>query len=61
MPIIQYAIAHRQALFEAAIAAHAIATVVVNLTPTPKDDELLARLYRALEVLAGIITPMAKR
>ena len=61
MPTIRYVIAHHQELFETAIAAHAIATVVVNLTPTPKDDELLARLYRALEILAGIITPMAKR
>lgn len=61
MPIIQYVITHHQELFETAIAAHAIATVLVNLTPTPKDDELLARLYRALEILAGIITPMAKR
>jgi hypothetical protein len=42
--------------------------VVVNMTPTPKDDEALStyrklavKSYRALEILAGIITPLAKR
>jgi hypothetical protein len=51
-----------------AVAVHGVAVVVVNLTSTPKDDEALAtyrrlavKSYRALEILAGIITPLAKR
>ncbi len=51
-----------------AVAIHGVAVVVVNLTPTPKDDEALdtyrrlaVKSYRALEILAGIITPLAKR
>lgn len=47
--------------------AHAVAVVIVNLTPTPHDDEALGTFdravvkgYRALEVLAGIITKLAK-
>jgi hypothetical protein len=51
-----------------AIAIHGVAVVVVNLTPTPKDNEALdsysrlaVKLYRALEILAGIISPLAKR
>lgn len=51
-----------------AIAIHGVAVVVVNLTPTPKDDEALntysrlaVKLYRAMEILAGIISPLAKR
>lgn len=51
-----------------ALAVHGVAVAVVNLTPTPKDNEALAtgtrmgvKLYRALEILAGIITPLAKR
>jgi hypothetical protein len=51
-----------------AVAVHGVAVVVVNLTPTPKDDEALdtyrrlaVKSYRALEILAGIITPLAKR
>jgi hypothetical protein len=51
-----------------AIALHGVALVIVNLTPTPKDDEALGTLsvlavksYRVLELLAGIVTPLAKR
>jgi hypothetical protein len=50
------------------VAVHGVAVVVVNMTPTPKDDEALStyrklavKSYRALEILAGIITPLAKR
>ena len=49
-------------------AAHALALAIVNLTPTPKDDEALdaitkvgVKAYRAIEILAGIIGPLAKR
>jgi hypothetical protein len=51
-----------------AIAIHGAAVIVVNLTPTPKDNEALdtysrmaVKLYRAIEILAGIISPLAKR
>ena len=68
MPIISYLIDNRRELFEVAIAAHATAVLIVNLTPTPRDDEaagaagvMIRQAYRALEVLAGIVFPMAKR
>jgi len=51
-----------------AIAIHGLALAIVNLTPTPKDNEALdtysralVKLYRAVEILAGIIGPLAKR
>lgn len=51
-----------------AVAIHGLALVIVNLTPTPKDNEALGnisrlavRLYRAVEILAGIVGPLAKR
>lgn len=51
-----------------AVAIHGVAVVVVNLTPTPKDNEALdaysrlaVKLYRAIEILAGIVSPLAKR
>ena len=51
-----------------AIAVHGAAVAIVNLTPTPKDNEYLSRyskmavkLYRAIEILAGVITPLVKR
>jgi len=50
------------------VAIHGVAVVVVNLTPTPKDNEALdaysrlaVKLYRAVEILAGIVSPLAKR
>jgi pyridoxal biosynthesis lyase PdxS len=50
------------------IAVHGAAVAIVNLTPTPKDDEALGRysrmavkLYRVVEILAGVITPLVKR
>jgi hypothetical protein len=51
-----------------AIAIHGAAVAIVNLTPTPKDNEALGRysrmavkLYRAVEILAGVISPLVKR
>ena len=51
-----------------AIAIHGAAVLIVNLTPTPKDDKALGdvarmavKLYRAVEILAGIWSPLAKR
>ena len=50
------------------VAAHGLALAIVNITPTPKDNEALGtitrmgvKVYRAVEILAGIITPLAKR
>jgi hypothetical protein len=51
-----------------AVALHGVALLICNLTPSPKDNEALGtlsvlavKLYRALEIIAGIITPLAKR
>lgn len=41
-------------------ALHGLAIAIVNLTPTPKDDEILAKIYRVVEILAGICTKLAK-
>lgn len=51
-----------------ALAVHGLALAIVNLTPTPKDNEALDSLsrvvvkaYRAIEILAGIWSPLVKR
>jgi hypothetical protein len=51
-----------------AVAIHGVALVVVNLTRTPKDNEALdsyskavVKVYRAIEILAGIWGPRVKR
>jgi len=41
-------------------ALHVLATVIVNVTPTPKDNELYAKLYSWIEKLAGVFTKKAK-
>jgi len=51
-----------------AVAIHGVALVVVNITPTPKDNEyldstarVLVKVYRAVEILAGIVSRKAKQ
>lgn len=42
-------------------ALHILALAIVNATPTPKDDELYGKLYKIIEIIAGIITKAAKK
>lgn len=42
-------------------AVHLLALAIVNLTPTPKDDEIYAKAYKVIEKLAGIVTKLAKK
>jgi hypothetical protein len=42
------------------LALHGVALVIVNMTPTPRDNEALRSIYKVLELFAGI-GPMAKR
>lgn len=44
-----------------ALVVHTAALAVVNLTSTPKDNLFLNRVYRLLEVVAGLVTRTAKR
>lgn len=36
------------------------AQLIVNFTKTPKDDEVLAKVYRLVEIVAGIWSFKAK-
>jgi hypothetical protein len=44
-----------------AAAVHVIALAIVNLTPTPKDDAVYGKVYKAIELLAGIVTKLVKK
>lgn len=44
-----------------AAALHILALAIVNVTPTPKDDELYGKLYKVIEIIAGIISKTAKK
>lgn len=37
------------------LALHVFALFVVNMTDTKKDDEVVAKVYRAIEIIAGIV------
>lgn len=41
--------------FEAILAVHAAASAICALTPTPKDDALVGKLYKVIETLALVI------
>ncbi|MFB2563645.1 hypothetical protein [Rhizobium sp. IMFF44] len=48
------------AAFTIAAAIHVAALAVVNLTPTPKDNEFVAKAYKWVEVAAGVLHPNVK-
>lgn len=48
-------------IVSALFAVHAAALAIVNLTPTPKDDEAVAKFYKVIEFAAGILTKTAKK
>lgn len=56
-----FCVENSSALFAALLAAHGLAVAVVNLTPTPKDDEFVAKAYKVIEFLAGIFGKTAKK
>lgn len=61
MALFAFLVAHGAEIVAAMFAVHAAALAIVNLTPTPKDDEAVAKFYRVIELLAGIITKVAKQ
>lgn len=48
-------------IVSALFALHAAAVVIVNMTPTPKDDAAVAKFYRVIEIFAGIVSKLAKK
>jgi hypothetical protein len=58
--IVAYLIAHGSEILGALFAVHAAAVAIVNLTPTPRDNEVVAKYYRVLEIIAGMVTKMSK-
>ncbi len=60
MAIYAWLLANYEAVLAILMALHGVAVLIVNLTPTPKDDAVLAKVYRVIELLAGIISTKAK-
>lgn len=61
MEFIALIIANGPEIISALFAIHAAALAIVNLTPTPKDNEVVNKYYRVIEVLAGIVTKVSKQ
>lgn len=58
--MIDYILTNWELLLAVVTGAHTLALAIVNLTPTPKDNEILAKVYSYVEILAGILTTKAK-
>ena len=58
--IINFVLENGTGIATAILAAHALAVAIVNLTPTPKDDEIVSKAYKVVEGLAGVLTKKAK-
>ena len=56
----QWIIDNQEALIAAVFAAHALALIIVNLTPTPHDNTVLAKIYKWIEKLAGVVSKKVK-
>jgi len=46
---------------EVALAIHAAASAIVALTPTPKDDKIIGKLYKIIETLALVVGKAKQR
>lgn len=58
---IAFLAAHWVDIAAIAAAAHALALVIINVTPTPVDNEVYGKFYKFIEVIAGIVTKIAKK
>ena len=59
--MLQYLINNWAEVAGIAGALHILALAIVNLTPTPKDDEIYGKAYKVVEMIAGIVSKTAKK
>lgn len=52
---------HFNKYIEAAFAIHAAASVICALTPTPKDDKILGKVYKVIETIALVVGKAKQR
>ena len=46
---------------ELALAIHAVASIIVAMTPTPSDDKIIGKLYKLIETLALVVGKAKQR
>ena len=59
--LIAFVVAHWVDILAIGAALHALALVIVNLTPSKTDDEVYNKIYKVIELIVGIITKTAKK
>jgi len=52
---------HFNKYLEAALAIHAAASVITAMTPTPKDDMVLGKIYKIIEMIALVVGKAKQR
>ena len=52
---------HFNKYLEAALAIHAAASVITAMTPTPKDDKVLGKIYKIIEMIALVVGKAKQR
>lgn len=56
-----WVVTHWDAIVQVAMAVHALAVAIINLTPTPRNDEGDTHpYYRSIEMAAGLYSWKAK-
>jgi len=43
------------------MAGHALALAIVNMTESPKDNDMLKKVYGYVEIVAGLVGSKAKK
>lgn len=52
--MIDFVTGNVDAILAVVVALHGLALAIVNLTPTPRDDEIVGKAYKVVEFLAGV-------
>jgi len=60
MELIAFLLVHVNTISICLASLHGLAVVIVNLTPTPADDIILGKIYKVVELIAGVVTKTAK-
>lgn len=56
-----FIVAHWVDIVAVGAAIHGLALVIVNLTPSETDNKIYNKVYKVIEVAAGLITKIAKK
>lgn len=52
---------HINNYIELALAIHAVASIIVAMTPTPSDDKIVGKIYKLIETLALVVGKAKQR